>query len=312
MESKKAKETILNSFREKNNSHAFLIETNNINDCLDDVIDISRQIECENDGDEKCTCKICNLIRNNNNPDLLVIRRLSKEDKEEDKIRDIELPTKSKKTDTLKTEITTKQIDGLVSAFRTTPLVSKYQIYIIFEADKLNRNSANKLLKFIEEPNSNIIGFFITDSFDKMISTIVSRCEIYNFRYGTDNVLSLLDITEKEYDKYFDQTMKLVYDLEHTNKYELMVNSKNLSKKERDDIIFIIKLIKRIYTIKFENIVYNYYNNLEFANQVLSAVDTTDVAIISKRLLLLEEILNDLSKNSIRDMSINKLFIKWV
>ena len=312
MESKKAKETILNSFREKNNSHAFLIETNNINDCLDDVIDISRQIECENDGDEKCTCKICNLIRNNNNPDLLVIRRLSKEDKEEDKIRDIELPSKTKKVDTLKTEITTKQIDGLVSAFRTTPLVSKYQIYIIFEADKLNRNSANKLLKFIEEPNSNIIGFFITDSFDKMISTIVSRCEIYNFRYGTDNVLSLLDITEKEYDKYYDQTMKLVYDLEHTNKYELMVNSKNISKKERDDIIFIIKLIKRIYTIKFENIVYNYYNNLEFANQVLSAIDTTDVAILSKRLLLLEEILNDLNKNSIRDMSINKLFIKWV
>ena len=312
MESKKAKETILNSFREKNNSHAFLIETNNINDCLDDVIDISRQIECENDGDEKCTCKICNLIRNNNNPDLLVIRRLSKEDKEEDKIRDIELPSKTKKVDTLKTEITIKQIDGLVSAFRTTPLVSKYQIYIIFEADKLNRNSANKLLKFIEEPNSNIIGFFITDSFDKMISTIVSRCEIYNFRYGTDNVLSLLDITEKEYDKYYDQTMKLVYDLEHTNKYELMINSKNISKKERDDIIFIVKLIKRIYTIKFENIVYNYYNNLEFANQVLSAVETTDVAIISKRLLLLEEILNDLNKNSIRDMSINKLFIKWV
>ena len=145
-----------------------------------------------------------------------------------------------------------------------------------------------------------------------MISTIVSRCEIYNLRYGTDNVLSLLDITEKEYDKYYDQTMKLVYDLEHTNKYELMVNSKNISKKERDDIIFIIKLIKRIYTIKFENIVYNYYNNLEFANQVLSAIDTTDVAILSKRLLLLEEILNDLNKNSIRDMSINKLFIKWV
>ena len=312
MESKKAKETILNSFHENNNSHAFLIETNNINDCLDDIIDIARQIECENDGDEKCTCKICNLVRNCNNPDLLVIKRLSKEDKEEDKIRDIEIPTKSKKVDTLKTEITTKQIDGLISAFRTTPLVSKYQIYIIFESDKLNRNSANKLLKFLEEPNPNIIGFFITDSFDKMISTIVSRCEIYNFRYGTDNILSLLDITDKEYEKYYDQSMKLIYDLEHTNKYELMVNSKNISKKERDEIIFIIKLIKRIYTIKFENIVYNYYNNLEFANQVLSSIDTTDVAILSKRLLLLEEILNDLNKNSIRDMSINKLFIKWV
>lgn len=312
MESKKAKETILNSFHENNNSHAFLIETNNINDCLNDVIDIARQIECEVDGDEHCTCKICNLIKNNNNPDLLVLRRLDKDDKEDEKIRDIEVSTKSKKLDTLKTEITTKQIDGLVNLFRTTPLISKYQIYIVFEADKLNRNAANKLLKFLEEPNPNIIGFFITDSFDKMISTIVSRCEIYNFRYGTDNILSLLDITDKEYEKYFDQTMKLVYDLEHLKSYELMTNSKNLSKKERDEILFIFKLLKRIYTIKFENIVYNYYNNLEFANQVLDSISVNDISILSKKILLIDEIISDLNKNSIRDMSINKLFIKWV
>ena len=106
--------------------------------------------------------------------------------------------------------------------------------------------------------------------------------------------------------------MKLVYDLEHSKSYELMVNSKNLSKKERDDIIFTIKLLKRIYTIKFENLVYNYYNNLEFANQVLDAIEINDVSILSKRILLIDEILSDLSKNSIRDMSINKLFIKWV
>ena len=104
----------------------------------------------------------------------------------------------------------------------------------------------------------------------------------------------------------------VIYDLEKSKSYELMLNSKNLSKKDRDDIIFTIKLIKKIYTIKFENIVYNYYNNLEFANQVLSAIETDDIAILSKRILLLDEILSDLNKNSIRDMSINKLFIKWV
>ena len=311
MESKKAKENILNSFHENKNSHAFLIETNNINECLDDVIDIARQIECENDGDEKCSCKICNLIRNNNNPDVVILKRLEKDDKEEDKIKDINL-NKIKKNDNLKLEFTTKQIDSLISLFRTTPLVSKKQIYIIFESDKLNRNAANKLLKFLEEPNPNIIGFFITDAFDKMISTIVSRCEIYNFRYGTNNVLGLLDITDKEFEKYYDTTMKLLYDLEHNKKYELIVNSKNLSKKERDDIVFIVKLLKRIYTIKFENIVYNYYNDLEFAEPILQAVEASDISLLSKRIMLLEEVLNDLNRNSIRDMSINKLFIKWV
>jgi len=311
MESKKAKESILNSFHENNNSHAFLIETNNINDCLNDVLDIVRQIECEKDSEEDCNCKICNLIRNNNNPDVLLIRRLEKDDKEEDKVKDINL-TKSKKNENLKTEITTKQIDNLVGSFRTSSLISKYQIYIIFESDKLNSKSANKLLKFLEEPNPNIIGFFITESFDKMISTIVSRCEIYNFRYGTDNILSLLDITDKEYDKYYDQTLKLIHDLENKKNYELIADSKSISKKERDDILFTIKLLKRIYTIKFENIVYNYYNNLEFAKQILEVINTNNINILSKRILLLDEIQSDLLNNSIRDMSINKLFIKWV
>ena len=311
MESKKAKENILNSFHENKNSHAFLIETNNINDCLNDVIDIARQIECEKDGDDNCGCKICNLIRNNNNPDVVILKRLEKDDKEEEKIKDISL-NKIKKDSNLKLEFTTKQIDSLISLFRTTPLVSKKQIYIIFESDKLNKNAANKLLKFLEEPNPNIIGFFITDAFDKMISTIVSRCEIYNFRYGTNNVLSLLDVTDKEFEKYYDTTMKLLYDLEHNKKYELIVNSKNISKKERDDIVFIVKLIKRIYTIKFENIVYNYYDDLEFAEPILKSVESEDISLISKRILLLEEILSDLNRNSIRDMSINKLFIKWV
>ena len=126
------------------------------------------------------------------------------------------------------------------------------------------------------------------------------------------NVLSLLDITDKEFEKYYDTTMKLLYDLEHNKKYELIVNSKNISKKERDDIVFIVKLLKRIYTIKFENIVYNYYNDLEFAEPVLKAVESDDISILSKRIMLLEEILTDLNRNSIRDMSVNKLLIKWV
>ena len=98
-----------------------------------------------------------------------------------------------------------------------------------------------------------------------MISTIVSRCEIYNFRYGTDNILSLLDITDKEYEKYYDQTMKLVYDLEHSKSYELMVNSKNLSKKKEMILLFIIKLLRKYIQLSLKILLYNYYNNLEFA-----------------------------------------------
>ena len=67
------------------------------------------------------------------------------------------------------------------------PIFSKYNIYIINQCDKLNSSSANSLLKFLEEPEDNIIGFFITNSKMNVISTVRSRCQEYSIYYDKES-----------------------------------------------------------------------------------------------------------------------------
>ena len=42
----------------------------------------------------------------------------------------------------------------------------------------MNDTSFNKMLKFLEEPEDNILGFYITRNKDSVANTIVSRCEL--------------------------------------------------------------------------------------------------------------------------------------
>lgn len=69
----------------------------------------------------------------------------------------------------------------LQERFSTKPIYGKYLIYIIDGAEYLNDSSANTLLKFLEEPSPNIIGILLTSSLDKVIDTIVSRCQVFSF-----------------------------------------------------------------------------------------------------------------------------------
>ena len=56
------------------------------------------------------------------------------------------------------------QILDMMEKFSTKPVFTKFNIYVIREADRFNQSSANTLLKFLEEPEDNIIGFFITNN----------------------------------------------------------------------------------------------------------------------------------------------------
>lgn len=69
----------------------------------------------------------------------------------------------------------------LQERFSTKPIYGKYLIYIIDGAECLNDSSANTLLKFLEEPSPNIIGILLTSSLDRVIDTIVSRCQVFSF-----------------------------------------------------------------------------------------------------------------------------------
>ncbi len=62
------------------------------------------------------------------------------------------------------------------------PSQSKYKIYIIDEVHMLSKNAFNALLKTLEEPPENVIFIFATTEPHKVLATIVSRCQRFDFK----------------------------------------------------------------------------------------------------------------------------------
>ena len=70
----------------------------------------------------------------------------------------------------------------LQKEFKNKSLYDNKKIYVIKEAEKLNASSANTILKFLEEPEKDIIAFLITTNRYKVIDTILSRCQILSLK----------------------------------------------------------------------------------------------------------------------------------
>ena len=279
------KKIIIESFSENRNSHAFLFVTNNIDKCYKEVVDIVKKINCPTKEDN-CTCNICTTISSGTNPDFITIYPDGK-------------------------EIRKEQTMELTDHFLTKPLISKYSTYVIVNADKMNSRAANKLLKFVEEPEERIIGFFITDKLDGMLSTIRSRCEIYNMRFGSDNILDLLGITEEEYARNYDFAFDLLNKLNGSPKYMLMSESNAFSSKERTDIDIIFRIIRQLYIFKLENITMGHYSNNEVVMNIIGNIVTDDINVILKRIHILDDIIEDFKMYVIKDLFINKFFLLW-
>ena len=70
-----------------------------------------------------------------------------------------------------------EQILNLKDTFKTKSSYNGKQIYIIKNAENLNKSSGNTLLKFLEEPEENIIALLITENKTKVLETLISRCQ---------------------------------------------------------------------------------------------------------------------------------------
>ena len=91
-------------------------------------------------------------------------------------------------------------IRGLVEQVRILPQVGKYSVYIIDEVHMLSTSAFNAFLKTLEEPPAHAIFILATTEKHKILPTILSRCQIYDFnrmKVG-DTVEHLKYISAKE------------------------------------------------------------------------------------------------------------------
>lgn len=91
-------------------------------------------------------------------------------------------------------------IRSLIEQVRIPPQAGKYKIYIIDEVHMLSANAFNAFLKTLEEPPSYAIFILATTEKHKILPTILSRCQIFDFnRIQVDDISGLLNkIAERE------------------------------------------------------------------------------------------------------------------
>ena len=252
-------EHIIKTYNEKRLSHAFLVETNNNDKCLDDLKKVIKIINCEEEYNDNCsTCNLCFQIQNETLPSFIIIRPDG-------------------------TKIKKDQVIDLKEKMYTKPIYSKYNTYIIMNAEKLNTSSANTMLKFVEEPEDNIVGFFITNSKENIIETIKSRCQIIQQYY--DEEVETLDEEKKA---LVDDYIK---NIELDNKYALLYNKNVFLKRDytREDIIKIFLEIFRIY-----NDIYN--DDLNIIEKY-SFIANQSKHKLAKKLLIINKTVDNLGKN---------------
>ena len=157
---------LVNSYHENKFSHAFLFVTNDIDRCRNDVLELIKVISCPSSYSDDCkTCNLCYQIDKGSLPNLIQIYPYGMNIKKE-------------------------QILNIEEHFSAKPIYLKNNIYIINNADKLNKAAANTMLKFLEEPEDNILGFFITNNKEQMLDTIKSRCQIVLVNYVAGELLT--------------------------------------------------------------------------------------------------------------------------
>jgi DNA polymerase-3 subunit gamma/tau len=93
-----------------------------------------------------------------------------------------------------------EDIRSLVEQVRFAPQAGKYKVYIVDEVHMLSTSAFNAFLKTLEEPPSYAIFILATTEKHKILPTILSRCQIFDFKRITNNdtVEHLQEIVEKE------------------------------------------------------------------------------------------------------------------
>ena len=124
----------------------------------------AKTLNCTNSQDAPCgICENCKMAANGSHPDIIEIDAASNNGVDE--------------------------VRNLIDKVKYAPMQGKYKIYSIDEVHMMTSGAFNALLKTIEEPPTHVIFIFATTEPNKVLPTIISRCQRFDF-----NKVSVNDI----------------------------------------------------------------------------------------------------------------------
>ncbi len=144
----------------------------------------AKAINCEDFNEEACdNCPSCLAFKENNHQDIIELDAAS--NNSVDDIREI------------------------IEQVPYSPIVGKYKVYIIDEVHMLSSSAFNALLKTLEEPPAHVVFILATTDPQKIIPTVLSRCQRYNFSKISNLNMEkkMVEILNKEHLQYEDKAL---------------------------------------------------------------------------------------------------------
>lgn len=124
----------------------------------------AKALNCEQGLGHQCNvCENCKAMNNNSHPDVIEIDAASNNSVDDAR--------------------------SLIEKVRYSPMLGKYKVYIIDEVHMMSSSAFNALLKTLEEPPSYVVFILCTTEPHKVLPTIVSRCQHYEFKKIDDKDL---------------------------------------------------------------------------------------------------------------------------
>lgn len=127
----------------------------------------AKMLNCEDESNKPCgKCTNCKMVQNGSHPDIIEIDAASNNGVDE--------------------------VRNLIDKVKYAPMQGKYKVYIIDEVHMMTAGAFNALLKTIEEPPAHVVFILATTEPNKVIPTIISRCQRFDF-----NKVSQKDIEKR-------------------------------------------------------------------------------------------------------------------
>ena len=240
--------TFVNAFKNHTLSHAYLLVGNPGTPLYEAAQYLAKSILCDDPSPLACNnCITCMRIDSDNYPDII-------------------------KLDGSKAIIKKEDVLNIENRFEKTAFETKgIMIYIVNQVENMRVEAVNSMLKFLEEPESEIYAFLTTNNVNNILPTIVSRCQVLPLiSMPRDKVIRdaqglLVEQDDAELLSYFYNDGELIYDFlmdeEESDNYKEAKKALNglldvMSGGNRKDVVYysqtnIVPLIKTKEELRF-------------------------------------------------------------
>ena len=341
---KKIQEQFINSLANNRLAHAYLFY--GPEGCGKEAFsfELAKMLNCEDENNRPCnSCPACSKIGHLNHPDLKYIFPTGatwKPDEISKKISGKAQNPFSRIELSGHTVIQIERIRELKNEAKYASYEAKKRFYIVSEAEKMSRESANSFLKLLEEPPENLIIILITSKQNTLLDTIRSRCRIVHFpvlsfedaslivnkycildeeikktiRMSQGNLKEFFDMI----DKPIDEKRQLVYEyLKSTasgNALKLMTTVDAIAKKRDKNFLkeilnlLILWMKDSLYLVHFgkdSNII-----NVDFEEEIRKFAENYSLSNFDKIVTEIENAVQNLNRNVYNPLILTVLAFK--